>query len=171
MSRYRSTGFTIVELLIVIVVIGILAAIVIVAFSGIQQRANNTSRISAVSQSVKAIRAYEAMFGYIPGATGTNVCLTKDNICSSYNEIPVTVDNTPIMTELAKAGKPIESVPRQAGNNYGILYNVWTDASRGSETLWIFYWLEGTSQPCGITGATPQDKSGMTQCVLRLTTR
>ncbi len=33
-------GFTIVELLIVIVIIGILAAITIVAFNGIQNRAN-----------------------------------------------------------------------------------------------------------------------------------
>lgn len=38
----KSTGFTIVELLIVIVVIGILAAITIVAYNGIQNRANDT---------------------------------------------------------------------------------------------------------------------------------
>jgi prepilin-type N-terminal cleavage/methylation domain-containing protein len=37
------SGFTIVELLIVIVVIGILAAITIVAYNGIQDRANDTS--------------------------------------------------------------------------------------------------------------------------------
>jgi general secretion pathway protein G len=35
-------GFTIVELLIVIVVIGILAAIVIVAYNGVQNKANTT---------------------------------------------------------------------------------------------------------------------------------
>ena len=38
----RSRGFTIVELLIVIVVIGILAAITIVAYNGVQQRARAT---------------------------------------------------------------------------------------------------------------------------------
>ena len=37
--KTKQTGFTIVELLIVIVIIGILAAITIVAYSGIQQRA------------------------------------------------------------------------------------------------------------------------------------
>lgn len=39
----KQTGFTIVELLIVIVVIGILAAITIVAYNGIQNRAYDTS--------------------------------------------------------------------------------------------------------------------------------
>jgi general secretion pathway protein G len=41
-------GFTIVELLIVIVVIGILAAITIVAYNGVQARANDTRRASSV---------------------------------------------------------------------------------------------------------------------------
>ena len=41
----KRTGFTIVELLIVIVVIGILAAITIVAFNGIQTRAKNTQTV------------------------------------------------------------------------------------------------------------------------------
>lgn len=50
-------GFTIVELLIVIAVIGILAAIVIVAFSGVQDKAR-TSKTSADLQSLdKATRA------------------------------------------------------------------------------------------------------------------
>ncbi|RYX79148.1 prepilin-type N-terminal cleavage/methylation domain-containing protein [bacterium] len=43
-NTYRNQkGFTIVELLIVIVVIGILAAIVIVAYQGVTARANTSS--------------------------------------------------------------------------------------------------------------------------------
>ena len=53
-------GFTIVELLIVIVVIAILAAISIVAYNGIQQRASDAKIKSAASQVIKAIQIYSA---------------------------------------------------------------------------------------------------------------
>lgn len=54
----KSRGFTIVELLIVIVVISILATIAIVAYTGIQQRANNTHTISVISSYAKAMKQY-----------------------------------------------------------------------------------------------------------------
>ena len=53
-------GFTIVELLIVIVVIAILAAITIVAYTGIQDRAEAGAAQSAVSQAAKQIEATKA---------------------------------------------------------------------------------------------------------------
>lgn len=51
-------GFTIVELLIVIVVIAILAAISIVAFTGVQQRGRDAQRASDAANIVKALTAY-----------------------------------------------------------------------------------------------------------------
>lgn len=54
--KSKQTGFTIVELLIVIVVIGILAAITIVAYNGIQERARNTTLISDLTASAKQLR-------------------------------------------------------------------------------------------------------------------
>ena len=56
----RKKGFTIVELLIVIVVIGILAAITIVAYNGIQTRARDASRVSAVGVLKKGLALYAA---------------------------------------------------------------------------------------------------------------
>ncbi|MCA9336234.1 prepilin-type N-terminal cleavage/methylation domain-containing protein, partial [Candidatus Saccharibacteria bacterium] len=44
--KHRLSGFTIVELLIVIVVLAILAAITIVAYNGIQQRSRDSIRKS-----------------------------------------------------------------------------------------------------------------------------
>lgn len=58
MLSKKPTGFTIVELLIVIVVIGILAAITIVAFSGVQQRARDTQRKQQLSDVAKALEIY-----------------------------------------------------------------------------------------------------------------
>ena len=56
--RYRHRqGFSIVELLIVIVVIAILAAITIVAFNGMQRRAQTAQYVSAADSVEKAIRA------------------------------------------------------------------------------------------------------------------
>lgn len=59
-ANITSKGFTIVELLIVIFVIGILAAIVIVAFTGIQDRAKATKVTSIVNQYNKALALYLA---------------------------------------------------------------------------------------------------------------
>ena len=53
-----SPGFTIVELLIVIVVIGILAAITIVAFNGVQNRAQASASQSSLGQANKKLATY-----------------------------------------------------------------------------------------------------------------
>ena len=59
-------GFTIVELLIVIVVIGILAAIVIVAYTGVTNRANQTSAKGNATGVQKVVEAYNADIGGYP---------------------------------------------------------------------------------------------------------
>lgn len=60
-SDYRNRGFTIVELLIVIVVIGILAAIVIVAFNGVQNRGYDASIQSDFSSARKKVEAQKVL--------------------------------------------------------------------------------------------------------------
>jgi prepilin-type N-terminal cleavage/methylation domain-containing protein len=69
MRNKKQTGFTIVELLIVIVVIAILAAITVVAYNGIQNRANNTQVVSIVRSYMTSIAAYNAEKGAYPTTT------------------------------------------------------------------------------------------------------
>lgn len=70
-------GFTIVELLIVIVVIGILAAIAIVAYNGMQSRTRNTARATEASQVAKLLSSYKAINGNFPviGSGATTSCI------------------------------------------------------------------------------------------------
>lgn len=69
MSATRPTGFTIVELLIVIVVIAILAAIAIASYTGIQTRANDSVVAAKVSSIAKMVEVYGAASGgYVPHA-------------------------------------------------------------------------------------------------------
>lgn len=70
-------GFTIVELLIVIVVIGILAAITIVSFNGVTARANATSAKAAASSALKKAEAYNA------DATSTGYPIAPSNLTAT----------------------------------------------------------------------------------------
>lgn len=64
--KNKSKGFTIVELLIVIVVIGILATLVIVTFTGIQQKARDSKRKTDINALDSHVEAYYASNGYYP---------------------------------------------------------------------------------------------------------
>lgn len=59
----RVAGFTIVELLIVIVIVAILAAISIVAYTGIQARARASAIASDIKATEKAFQAYKISSG------------------------------------------------------------------------------------------------------------
>lgn len=71
----QKAGFTIVELLIVIVVIGILAAITIVAYNGIQDRAQNSARAVELRAWEKSFRLYAAQEGTFPAMPNGGYCL------------------------------------------------------------------------------------------------
>jgi type IV pilus assembly protein PilA len=70
--KKRNQGFTIVELLIVIVVIGILALLVITTYSGIQAKARNSKRQTDVQSIQTQLEAYFSQNGYYPSLTDMN---------------------------------------------------------------------------------------------------
>jgi len=67
--KKRSQGFTIVELLIVIVVIGILALLVITTYSGIQAKARNSKRQTDIQSLQTQLEAFFSQNGYYPSLT------------------------------------------------------------------------------------------------------
>ena len=70
--KRKQAGFTIVELLIVIIVIGILATLVITTFTGIQQKARNTKRQTDINAIQGQVEAYFASNGKYPTLANIN---------------------------------------------------------------------------------------------------
>jgi prepilin-type N-terminal cleavage/methylation domain-containing protein len=70
----KQAGFTIVELLIVIVVIGILAALVLNTFQGVQARARDTERRTDINAIATQLEVYYNDFGYYPDNSATTGC-------------------------------------------------------------------------------------------------
>jgi prepilin-type N-terminal cleavage/methylation domain-containing protein len=65
-SLKKQKGFTLVELLIVIIIIGILATLVIVTFSGVQAKARDSKRQTDIGALDSHIEAFYAENGFYP---------------------------------------------------------------------------------------------------------
>lgn len=78
--KKRQSGFTIVELLIVIVVIGILATLVIVTFTGIQQKSRNSQRQTDINAVASHVESFYAQWGFYP----TSVDLQSSAFITKY---------------------------------------------------------------------------------------
>jgi prepilin-type N-terminal cleavage/methylation domain-containing protein len=71
-SLKKQKGFTIVELLIVIVVIGILATLVIVTFTGIQKKARDSQRQTDINAVNGQLAKFYTDFGFYPSLADIN---------------------------------------------------------------------------------------------------
>lgn len=77
-------GFTIVELLVVVVIIGIISAIVFVSYSGVNQKAIVTSLESDLAINAKKLKLYQVEYSSFPTALDANNCPTSPQISSTY---------------------------------------------------------------------------------------
>ena len=88
----KAQGFTIVELLIVIVVIAILAAISIVAYTGIQNRVREAAISSKESQAKKKLEVYKVKEGQYPSSQSEFDTLIgqnpSDQFYTTYSSTP-----------------------------------------------------------------------------------
>ena len=166
--KKTASGFTIVELLIVIVVIAILATISVIAFSGVQQRARNSQKIAAASQFYKLIQSYQATYGTSPFDRHT--CLGEgypdyDND-GSGDCYEVTTASRRYQTDAAtmtrlKLVSPSLPQPNMTqvkhSSNGGIHVGIAIERSEkflSGERFYnqMIYHLEGSNADCGTTG-------------------
>lgn len=164
-NNFRKSGFTIVELLIVIVVIAVLAAISIVAFNGIQQRARNTARLQAAANIYKQLEMYTQQTGAGFGNGNGTACLpTEANYDSGnggtldcYVSGGVWSENTTTTSTLTNAGLKFSypNLPIQEGSiaHRGIAIGYLTGTNQGMNGMLrpfvLVFKLEGSDQDCG----------------------
>ena len=137
-SEQRVIGFTIVELLIVIVVIGILASITIVAFNGVQERAH-ASKIDSDLKSLKSailsarISSDTTLWALTGGRSGGDGLITADT-CNwepdgtDFSELPAssqcwTKYNDTLEAISAASGANVRGLKDPYGRPYFIYEN------------------------------------------------
>jgi prepilin-type N-terminal cleavage/methylation domain-containing protein len=81
----KNTGFTIIELLIVIVVLGILVAIVVSTYSGIQVKDRNDKRQTDVQAVQTNLEAFYSQNGYYPSLNEINSVSWRDKNLPNLN--------------------------------------------------------------------------------------
>lgn len=155
----RRRGFTIIELMVVIIVISILAAITLLAYNGVQQRARNSQTASAVQAYLKTLNVYLNDNGAYPTITPSTtyfVCLGDDypsNECWRAGA-SVYYENDPmntLMKNFLGENIPMPGLP-PARNYSGIIY-VPESASivngtyqlDGGTIAWLVYALDASN--------------------------
>ena len=159
-NNKKQYGFTIVELLIVIVVIGILAAITIVAFNGVQNRGKTSSAQSAASGLDKKAEAYNAVNGQYPNTANVVTCQGASGACGTQNSVATTTASDWYSPPSATATQAT-ALPTSAPSSPNM---VWYFPS-GTVGGCIYYWSYTDSAVVPITVGTPA-----TACPTAITT-
>ena len=163
LKKIVSHGFTIVELLIVIVVIGILAAISIVAYNGIAAKARDAQREQDVKTIAKALEMYYTDNGYYPASYCAPSCPSPKKINASW---ATTSDGSWNVLEAALVPKYISKLPKDpsasvetlpgpsGGFNYDYTISwIGSDCSGTTPRYILVYRLESQAQRHNVSGS------------------
>ena len=130
----KDRGFTIVELLIVIVVIAILAAITIVAYNGIQNRAKSSAGQSLANSIQKKAEAWNS----IKGAYPTNAQLVAGDSAAPEAKLDDTssVSSSAVTATTANGGKVVTFLGNCTGGGAKVGY--WDYAASTPAVVYVY---------------------------------
>ncbi|MFS8120270.1 MAG: type II secretion system protein, partial [Microcoleus sp.] len=116
LGKQKQTGFTIVELLIVIVVIGILAALVLNSFAGAQGKAHDAQRLTDARNIVASLKTYWVQNGTYPPVSITGAG-SEGGWESSANELPGQFIDS-LKQYGFSSGVPVDPINTSIGGGY-----------------------------------------------------
>lgn len=177
----KKGGFTVVELLIVIVIVALLAVLAFAAYTGIQKRSRNVSMVQGVKQYVTLIESYRATNGFFPippGGTSTSntfACLGEDYTAPCVHENIGVTDvltqswfNT-MLKQNSKSLPPLPSFVYWTDDGELLKAGAFYKYAPSSSLIWmqqaslqdaeaiLVYYLEGrTASACAVSGAIPR---------------
>lgn len=151
--KKRNQGFTIVELLIVIVVIGILALLVITTYSGIQQKARNSKRQTDAQSLQTQLEAFYSQNGYYPSLTDMNSSVWLGTNMKSLDQNALIDPSNPTQSKTLLAAPAAKSYAYAVTDSSGNSCES-TDTNCAKYTLTATY--EGT-----VNGASTYVKSNL----------
>lgn len=120
-NKTQSSGFTIVELLIVIVVIGILAAIVIVAYNGVQEASRVARANTDLATLNKAIQTARL------NTNKTLLAVTGSNCTRCFDQA-----RYELTLDMISAASGINLAALKAGDPWGMKYGIDENEGEGA---------------------------------------
>jgi prepilin-type N-terminal cleavage/methylation domain-containing protein len=171
-SMNKMRGFTIVELVVVIAIVGVLAAVTIIGYQNIQRSSANSATIGEVNTWMSLISQYKARYGSVPSfsvpyatyqqATSNGassmalLCLSsslsgescRDDVLKLVTNGGSYIDATPFFNEIRKIGQLPETKSRE-------ILNITVSGQQ--------YVIRGVSVAVGTTSPCP---SGSANCTM-----
>ena len=139
----KPTGFTVVEMIVVVVIIGVLASITLVSYTSIQQKARDNTRTSDIAAVQKALEKYRADNGVYPRAVVSAGVFGNDNQGYALTTLETVLTPKYILTlPTAPSGTAYSYVRGTGGGAYGIRidYETRTDCHRGMNNQGLTWW-------------------------------
>jgi type IV pilus assembly protein PilA len=141
----KQQGFTLIELMIVIAIVGILAAIALPAYQDYTVRAKVSEALARLAEAKTSVAEYYSANGYFPDSANKAGLNTNPNtdIVASLRYIPTTTSAVSVLGVVLQAGV----IPTNTGTNYSFVLSGVTQSGR---TLrWVCKPLAVAGTPAG----------------------